>query len=104
MKGIHTMKISFLPTSRLGKRSIAFNLFFLFMIALYYILSIKLSILTSGFIINILGAVAVISSVIAFFTGAFAVLNKGERSVLVYLSILLGFFSFTLFISNLLGV
>lgn len=85
------MKISFLPKSRLGTGSVGLNIFSVSTFIFFYIFAELLNVITSDILVTIFGATAVIASIIAFFTGVIAVIKNKERSVLVFLSIIIGF-------------
>jgi len=91
MKEMINVKISFLPKSRLGTGSVGLNIFFVSTSIFFYIFAELLNVITSDILVTIFGATAVIASIIAFFTGDIAVIKNKERSVLVFLSIIIGF-------------
>lgn len=85
------MKINFLPKSCLGTTSAALNIFSVSTFIIFYIFAELLKVITSDILVTIFGVAAVIASITAFFTGVTAVVKNKERSVLVFLSIIIGF-------------
>ena len=95
------------PKTSLGKWSVGLNTFFLIVIIISIILVKVLGILDFGdHWWDITVPISFSSSIIAFIMGIIAVTKKKERSLLVYLSILIGIltilfiFLHSLFISD----
>ena len=84
------MKIK--PKTKLGKWSVGLNTFFLIVIITSIILVKVLGILSFevGHWWDVTVPVAFLIEMIAFFTGIRAVVKNKERSVLVYLSVVVG--------------
>ena len=98
------MKISFLPKSRLGTWTTGLGIYSLFLFIFGYIFAELLKVITSDILITIAAASSVIASIIAFFTGIIAVIKNKERSVLVFLAILLGFVVLAFVFGDMLGL
>ncbi|MFA5867911.1 MAG: hypothetical protein WC891_08155 [Actinomycetota bacterium] len=85
------MSISFVPKTKLGKWSVGLNIFFLLLITTSIILVEVLRILSfDARWWDLTVPVALLVDMTAFFTGIRAVRKNKERSVLVFLSILIG--------------
>lgn len=95
-----TMKITLLPKTQLGKWSVGLTIFFLLLITTFVICVyvLKIPIFVSDWwnstalvaFLNLTILIAFPLDIIAFFTGIRAVRKNKERSVLVFLSILIG--------------
>jgi len=89
------MKITFMPKTQLGKWSVGLILGFFIFLAFFFIL-VELgerggATIFSNLKLLIPYSLAVFSAIASFLTGIISVLKKKERSVLVFLSIILGF-------------
>lgn len=104
MKGVIEIKINFLPKSRWGKWSAGLNMFFLLVSIFFYIFAELLNVITSDMVVTIFGATAVIASVIAFFIGITSVIKNKERSILVFISIFVGFVVLLFIFGDILGL
>ena len=101
---IHSMKSLLLPHTRFGRWSLSLLVCFLIFWGL-----IRLSVALgqsggdtffSNPLLSILGLLAFISGVGAFFTGVFSVIKSRERSVAVFVSTLVGLFLLVLIIGE----
>jgi len=85
------MKLTLGPRSALGKWSVGLNAFFLIAIAASCVLVLILKVLHFGdHWWDVTVPVTFSASIIASITGIFAVTKRGERSVLVFVSIFIG--------------
>jgi hypothetical protein len=89
------MKITFTPKTSLGKWSIGLILAFFIFLIIFFIL-IELGerggeTIFSNLKLLIPFSLAVISAIASFFTGIMGIFKKKEKSVLVFLSTILGF-------------
>ena len=85
------MELTFGPRSTLGKWSVGLNTFFLIAIVTSCVLVLVLKILSfDDHWWDVTVPVTFSASIIAFITGILAFRKHKERSVLVYLSILIG--------------
>lgn len=83
-----------MPQTRLGWWSVGFNVFFLTTITTSFALVLIIKTLNfNGHWWNVAVAVSFPASIIALITGIIAVRKYEERSLLVYLSILVGIFT-----------
>jgi len=98
------MKISFLPKSRLGIWTAGLSIFTIATFLVFYIFAELLKIITSDIIVTIFGAPAVVASIVSFFTGITAVIKNKERSVLVFIAIMTGFFVLAFIVGDILGL
>src|SRR3990167_8320277 len=80
-------KISFLPKSNLGKKSVGFIVVFFALFGLFHLLIISGQrggeTFFSNLFLTIPALLMAISGVAAFFVGIFAIIKKKERAVLV---------------------
>ncbi|NJD04853.1 MAG: hypothetical protein FIA99_20140 [Ruminiclostridium sp.] len=97
------MKIYFLPKSRLGRWTAGLSIYSLFLFIFGYIFAELSKIITSDILITIAGASSVIASIVSFITGIIAVIKNKERSILVFLGILLGLVVLVFIFGNILG-
>ena len=97
------MKISFLPKSRLATWSVGLGIYSLLVFIFGYIFAELLKVIISEILITIAGASSVIASIIAFIAGIIAVIKNKERSVLVFLAILIGLVVLAFIFGNILG-
>jgi len=95
------MKSRLFPKSRFGKWTVGLISFFLLAFTLLFIFAEVLDVIPFD-IVRILGATTVIASIIAFFTGIIAILKNKERSVLVYLSTIIGFVVISFIIGSMI--
>src|SRR5689334_19677758 len=104
MKEMINMKISFLPKSRLGTWTAGLNIFFLLVCIFLYIFAELKHVIISDSLIGIVGATSLIALVTVFFTGIIAVIKNKERSVLVFLAILIGSVILAFILGGILGL
>ena len=91
------IRIGILPKSRLGRWSVGLAGAFV-LVFLSVVVSNKLGIVNLGQAGSILGMTSGISGVIALVTGLFSVSKRGERSILVFLALLVGLYALLLVI------
>lgn len=85
------MKLNFAPKTILGKWSVGLNAFFLIAIITSIVLVKVFGILSFGdHWWDLTVPITFLASIVAFIVGIIAVIKNKERSVLVYLSILIG--------------
>ena len=85
------MNIYFLPQTKIGRWSVWLNAFFLIVMSASIVLVKILGVLSfDDHWWDVTVPVAFSASIIAFITGIIAVRKSKERSILVYLSILMG--------------
>jgi len=88
------MKIDFMPKTRSGKWSVWLNAFFLIIIATSIILVNLLGILSyDDHWWDVTVPVVFFASIVAFILGIIAIRKNKERSVLVYISVIIGLLS-----------
>jgi hypothetical protein len=93
-KGDKYMKLNFVPKTILGKWSVGLNTFFLIVIIISIILVKVLKILSfDDHWWDVTVPIVFLASIVALFTGILSVRKHNERSVLVYLSIIIGILS-----------
>jgi len=97
------MKISMKPESTLGAVSVGLNAFSVLTGIILYILAGRLKIVTSDLLIGIFAMTAVIASIVAFAAAFLAVVIRGERSALTFLSFLTGLAVVGFIAGNLIG-
>ena len=89
------MKITFIPKTHLGKWSVGLIISFLFFLGVFFIFvnsgETGGDTIFSNLKLLIPYSIAVISAVASFFTGIISVFKNKEKSVFVFLSIILGF-------------
>jgi hypothetical protein len=89
------MKITFTPRTLLGKWSVGLIIgFFIFLMVFFMLVSLGErggDTFFSNLKLTIPFGIAAISGVVSFFTGIVSFFKKKERSVLVFLSTILGF-------------
>jgi 1,4-dihydroxy-2-naphthoate octaprenyltransferase len=85
------MKLNFVPKTILGKWSVGLNTFFLILIIISIVFVKVFRILSfDDHWWDVTVLVTIPASIIAFLTGIRAVIKNKERSILVFLSILIG--------------
>ncbi len=88
------MKLNFAPKTILGKWSVGLNAFFLIVIIISILLVKVLKILSfDDHWWDVTVPIVFLASIVALFTGIISVRKHNERSVLVYLSIIIGILS-----------
>jgi len=88
---MNNMKIDFIPKSRSGKWSVGLNAFFLITIVVSIILVNGLGLLNyNDHWWDVTVPITFLASIVGFILGIIAIIKK-ERSVLVYISVLVGF-------------
>ncbi len=93
-KGDKNMKLNFAPKTILGKWSVGLNAFFLIVIIISILLVKVLKILSfDDHWWDVTVPIVFLASIVALFTGIISVRKHNERSVLVYLSIIIGILS-----------
>ena len=97
------MRIKFLPKSRLGKWAAILIMYFLLASIFFYVFAEILNVIPF-IIVKIFGGTAVIASIVAFITGVTAVIKVKERSILVYLAVLIGFIVILFIFGDILGL
>lgn len=97
------MRIKFLPKSRLGKWAAILILYFILASIFFYVFAEILNVIPF-IIVKIFGGAAVIASIVAFITGVTAVIKVKERSILVYLAVLIGFIVILFIFGDILGL
>lgn len=98
------MKISLLPKSRLGKWTVGLEAFYLLVIIFSFTFIISFKFITSEKIMHIFGATAAIATITAFITAIIAVIKNKERSILVFLAILIGLIVLAFNFGDILGL
>ena len=98
------MKITIFPKSRLGKWSTGLNLVFLAVTVLLYIFAEKYNFVQSDAFITIFGGAALIMGVIAGGIGLVSVLKDKERSVFVFLAIVLALVVLGFILGDFIGL
>ena len=90
------MRVTALPKSYLGKWSIGFITAFIVLFVVFQLLVASGQRGGETFFSNLALTIPIllagISGVLAFFTGIIGVIRNGERSILVFLAMLIGFF------------
>jgi hypothetical protein len=85
------MRLNFMPKTRLGKWSVWLNAFFLIIIAASIILVNVLGILSyDDHWWDVTVPLVFLASITAFILGLIAIRKNKERSVLVYISVIIG--------------
>jgi len=88
------MKIDFMPKTRAGKWSVWLNAFFLIIIVISIILVNVLGLLSYGdHWWDVTVPIVSFASIAAFILGIIAIRKNKERSVLVYVSVIIGLLS-----------
>ena len=86
------MKTDFMPKTRLGKWSVWLNAFFLIVIIISIILVDVLGLLSyDDHWWDVTVPILAITTITAFILGIIAIVKNKERSVLVYISVTIGF-------------
>ena len=84
------MKTNLIPTSKLGKWSVGLNAFFLVAVATSCVLVLVLKILNfDDHWWDVTVPILALATITAFILGTIAIIKK-ERSVLVYMSVIIG--------------
>ena len=98
------MQIGILPKSSLGKWSVG-------LAAAFILLSILFAVLTGlggepgPFVLIFIANIAIgISFIAAFITGLVSIIQSKERSILVYLSVLIGFGALLFYLGSFLNI
>jgi hypothetical protein len=90
------MKIYFVPRAKLGKWSVGLIAVFFLLFAVFWLFFASGQrggdTFFSNFFLAIPMLLAGMSGIFAFFTGIISIIKKKERSILVFLSTLIGFF------------
>lgn len=93
-----------LPKTSLGKWSVWLSVFFILIGIFFYIFAEMYQIISSDTLITVFGATAVIAQIVAFILGFFAVIKHKDRSILVYIAILLGIVVLLFIFGDILGL
>ena len=92
------MKITFIPKTHLGKWTVGLIIaFFIFLAVFFMFVNLGETggdTIFSNLKLFVPYSIAVLSAVASFFTGIISVFKNKERSVLVFLSVILGFLIF----------